>query len=272
MHRARAPGWTPGCDQLAERAGFEPAVELPPHTLSKRAPSATRTPLLNFSIMAERKGFEPLDPVKGQRFSRPPRSTTPAPLRTGIGILRFSSFFGKEEFEELTTGGGLESTAVGEGGSEAAVLRQIEHRSTGTGFGIVGSPYHQIEARLATGGGAHRTGFEGHIESAIVEPEIAGTDRCLADSQDFGVGRRVTKLAPAIARTTDDLTLANNNGADRHLIAVRRRCRLDQCGRHEATVVVIEDPVRKHRFERYLSSTMSPMKIDAQPLVRIAVE
>ena len=30
---------------MAERAGFEPAVELPLHTLSKRAPSATRTPL-----------------------------------------------------------------------------------------------------------------------------------------------------------------------------------------------------------------------------------
>jgi hypothetical protein len=69
---------------MAERAGFEPAVELPPHTLSKRAPSASRTPLRRAvhlsKNMAERKGFEPLDLVKGQRFSRPPRSTTPAPL------------------------------------------------------------------------------------------------------------------------------------------------------------------------------------------------
>ena len=32
-------------------------------------------------LMAERQGFEPWVPVKGQRFSRPPRSTTPAPLR-----------------------------------------------------------------------------------------------------------------------------------------------------------------------------------------------
>ena len=29
----------------AERAGFEPAIELPLYTLSRRAPSATRTPL-----------------------------------------------------------------------------------------------------------------------------------------------------------------------------------------------------------------------------------
>ena len=36
----------------------------------------------NFS-MAEREGFEPSEPLRAQRFSRPPRSTTPAPLRRG---------------------------------------------------------------------------------------------------------------------------------------------------------------------------------------------
>ena len=31
--------------KLAEKEGFEPSVELPPHTLSRRAPSASRSPL-----------------------------------------------------------------------------------------------------------------------------------------------------------------------------------------------------------------------------------
>ena len=31
--------------------------------------------------MAETQGFEPWEPVNAQRFSRPPRSTTPARLR-----------------------------------------------------------------------------------------------------------------------------------------------------------------------------------------------
>ena len=31
---------------LAERAGFEPAIAFPLYTLSRRAPSTTRTPLL----------------------------------------------------------------------------------------------------------------------------------------------------------------------------------------------------------------------------------
>ena len=38
------------------------------------------------NVMAERVGFEPTVPVGAQRFSRPSRSTTPAPLRIrGIG-------------------------------------------------------------------------------------------------------------------------------------------------------------------------------------------
>ena len=32
-------------------------------------------------LLAEREGFEPSERLRAQRFSRPPRSTTPAPLR-----------------------------------------------------------------------------------------------------------------------------------------------------------------------------------------------
>ena len=35
---------------------------------------------------AERQGFEPWEPAKAQRFSRPPRSTAPAPLRYYLEI------------------------------------------------------------------------------------------------------------------------------------------------------------------------------------------
>ena len=42
--------------------------------------------------MAERQGFEPWVPAKAQRFSRPPRSTTPASLR----MLKNLSFSGLE--------------------------------------------------------------------------------------------------------------------------------------------------------------------------------
>ena len=51
--------------------------------------------------MAERVGFEPTDPVKGQRFSRPPRSTTPAPLRFGGGSLPARAQLCTEDLEQL---------------------------------------------------------------------------------------------------------------------------------------------------------------------------
>ena len=43
-----------GRDSLAEREGFEPSVEFPLHTLSKRAPSTTRTSLRLESATCER--------------------------------------------------------------------------------------------------------------------------------------------------------------------------------------------------------------------------
>ncbi len=38
------------------------------------------------TIEAEREGFEPSVPLRVQRFSRPSRSTTPAPLRTSSRV------------------------------------------------------------------------------------------------------------------------------------------------------------------------------------------
>src|SRR6266404_2610249 len=86
---------------VAERVGFEPTVQFPVHSISSAASSATPAPLqildLRFWIldqliqnrkskiqnrfMAERVGFEPTVPLRVQRFSRPPDSTTLAPLR-----------------------------------------------------------------------------------------------------------------------------------------------------------------------------------------------
>lgn len=75
---------------MAEREGFEPSRQvLAVYSLSRRAPSAARPSLrmkkenLDFitEIMAEEVGFEPTEPVKVQRFSRPPPSTARTPLQ-----------------------------------------------------------------------------------------------------------------------------------------------------------------------------------------------
>src|SRR5690606_3129456 len=46
---------------LAERVGFEPTVEFPLHTLSKRAPSTTRTSLRSSGINSLPEGGDPLN-------------------------------------------------------------------------------------------------------------------------------------------------------------------------------------------------------------------
>src|SRR4030095_12566329 len=56
------------------KAGIEVAMSLPRCFL--------RAAYRLLAVLAERVGFEPTVPVRAQRFSRPPDSTTLAPLRT----------------------------------------------------------------------------------------------------------------------------------------------------------------------------------------------
>jgi hypothetical protein len=61
---------------MAEREGFEPSVPLlAVHTISNRAPSASRASLLvlDVFVLAEREGFEPPVLEKGQPISSRPR-------------------------------------------------------------------------------------------------------------------------------------------------------------------------------------------------------
>lgn len=142
---------------------------------------------------------------------------------------------------------------------EAAVAGEVDHRPARTRFRIVGAPDHQPDPRLATGGDAHGTGFEGHVEGAVLESEIAGERRRLADRQNLGMCRRIVEIASAIAGPADDLTRTNDHGPDRNLIALRRRRRLGQSGRHEAAVLVIENPIGKHCSRDYTSG--GPMQM-----------
>ena len=57
--------------------------------------------------MAEREGFEPSERLRAQRFSRPPRSTTPAPLRymrcRGLKVRRYIAKCGEPHKRRLAT-------------------------------------------------------------------------------------------------------------------------------------------------------------------------
>src|SRR5438093_11008144 len=67
---------------VAERVGFEPTVRFPPHTLSKRAPSATRTPLRGKRVLGLTESAAMIDRPWGGvnatsgEFPGPPRVMT----------------------------------------------------------------------------------------------------------------------------------------------------------------------------------------------------
>ena len=57
--------------KVAERAGFEPAVRLPLHTLSKRAPSTARTPLRISGLLIVCRAQQNRKSLKSSRFPFP---------------------------------------------------------------------------------------------------------------------------------------------------------------------------------------------------------
>jgi hypothetical protein len=65
--------------RLLSADGSEPSVRSPNHALVKAVAPAVTTRARD--CLAEGEGFEPSVRLPVQRFSRPPRSTTPAPLR-----------------------------------------------------------------------------------------------------------------------------------------------------------------------------------------------
>ena len=196
--------------------------------------------------LAERKGFEPLDLVKGQRFSRPPRSTTPAPLRDGLRILRRSPLFGKEAPEHVATAFCLETPTACQRWPQARVGGEIEHRSASAGTVVVCSPDHELEPGLTARGCTHWTGLEGDIEGAVRESPVADCTTRRAKGDEFGVGRRIIVLLSSVAGAGNDLAAARHHCTDRNLAAGCRSFGLGYGLGHEAPIVVVEDPFRQH--------------------------
>jgi hypothetical protein len=173
--------------------------------------------------------------------------------------------------------------------SESRIACEIDDRAARTRAVVVGSPNDKLEAGLATGRGAHRAGFEGDVEGAVFEPPIAELMPGGGEDDQLGVGAGVSELAAPVAGAGDDRAGTRHDGADRYLTAVGGSLRLGQSHGHEATVVVVENPVREHRsrlakraqnrgpfcvFEMrvvYFTSTRSPTSSGAQARVMRAV-
>jgi hypothetical protein len=154
--------------------------------------------------------------------------------------------FGKEASEQIATTVRFEAPTTRQRWTETRIGGEIEHRSAGPGTVIVRPPDQELQSCLSTGGGAHGTGFESHIEGAVRDAPVADDASCSSKGDDLSVSRRVGSLLTTISGAGDDLTAPRDHSAHRHLSASRSRLGLRHGFGHEAAVVVIKDPVREH--------------------------
>ena len=76
-------------------------------------------------------------------------------------------------------------------------------------------------------GRAHRAGFQRHVEIAVDQAFAVQHRAGGANRQDFGMGRRVVKLARAVPGQDQDIARGgHDDGSDGHFAAFRRRTRL----------------------------------------------
>ena len=82
---AAPDGYAPSPEWLGQTRAPKPAGRiLGEASESAQGPNALLRLRASGSKLAEREGFEPSVELPPQRFSRPPRSTAPAPLRTSL--------------------------------------------------------------------------------------------------------------------------------------------------------------------------------------------
>ena len=120
--------------------------------------------------MAEREGFEPSVPVKAQRFSRPPRSTTPAPLRTqsrafypwSDGFRRQSRSRWLKRALHAGSGGFGRGLGQNQGDNAAACLQFLHAVRSFVAFTIVSPALLGHGSRPSRGPGAHEKDVAGH--------------------------------------------------------------------------------------------------------------
>ena len=131
-------------------------------------------------------------------------------------------------------------------GAEAWIRGEIEDRSECPRPVVVGAPDDELEASLPAGSRAHRAGFEGDVEDAIVEAPIAGRASGGTEGDQLGMAGGVGIVLAAVSGPRDDLSTSGDDCPYRDLTAPCGGLCLGHGLRHEAPVVVVEDPIGHH--------------------------
>lgn len=114
--------------------------------------------------------------------------------------------------------------------------RPVIHRAA---LGIVGSPDHATDTRVADRAGAHGARFQRYVQSEVRQSIILDRGRSVAQSHDFGVCCRIMACDWAILPFTYHFAgfFVHYHRADRHLASFCCRLRQIQCHAHEPLIM-----------------------------------
>src|SRR5712691_5682080 len=139
----------------------------------------------------------------------------------------------------------LRSVQAGGRGKEAYAA--LDRAALGIGGAVIKPPDAGERDRRR----AHGAGLQRHIEVAVDQPLAAEGLRSPADRHDLGMRGRVAVGERAIAGLRDQIAVADDHAADRHLAGVRCRVRLVEREIHES--------VRRHGSSKLLDFAITPL-------------
>ena len=103
---------------------------------------------------------------------------------------------------------------------EARVGEDLEAGAESATFGIIGAVNETGDAGLDDSAGAHAAGLDGDVQGGVSETIVAEAAGGFTKHDDFGVSGRVIVADGAITGARKNLSVVNQNGADRHLASI----------------------------------------------------
>src|SRR6266404_1738904 len=100
---------------------------------------------------------------------------------------------------------------------EARIGKDFEAGADGAALGVVGAIDETRDAGLNDRTGAHAAGLDGDVQGGVSETIVAEAAGGFTKHDDFGVSGRVIVADGAITGARKNLSVVNQNGADRHL-------------------------------------------------------
>ena len=102
---------------------------------------------------------------------------------------------------------------------QAFHAKQINHAAVYAGLGITRTVNDAADSRMHDGARTHGAGLQRDEQLATRQTVVAKHPRCVAQGGNFGMGRRIALANRRIEPTSDNGSVEDHDGGNRHLPA-----------------------------------------------------